>query len=108
MNDIRRAVDIWTAIRNSNTERLVGLSHIGYTLCKLVDDGLANIIANFGGDNPSKFVSMAKRLPKVSGLDYKERIPVWTAIGLKKCKEIHSIAISNHLTISAFQQSKSV
>ena len=80
--------DIWTAIRNSNTERRVGLSHIGYTLCKLVDDGLANIIANFGRDNPSKFVSMVKRLPKVSGLDDIERIPAWTAIGLKKCKEM--------------------
>ena len=65
-------------------EKCYGLSQTGLTVCKLINDSLANIIFNFEKDNPSRFVAMIKKLPKMSDLDEREQIPTWIAVGLEK------------------------
>jgi hypothetical protein len=65
-----------------------GLRGKAATIATVVNDGLANIVTNFGYDEPSTFVQAPRDMPIVGQISGTDTIPSCVAAGLKKYKEL--------------------
>jgi hypothetical protein len=65
-----------------------GLRGKAATIATAVNEGLANIVTNFGYDEPSTFVQAPRDIPIVGQISGTETIPARIAAGLKRYKEL--------------------
>ncbi len=65
-----------------------GLRGKAATIATAVNEGLANIVNNFGYDEPSTFVQAPKNMPVVGQISGMDTIPGCIAAALKKYKEL--------------------